>query len=96
MTLRPYQAKAKQDIYDSWSLGHSNVLAVLPTGAGKTVLFSDIIHNHLGACCAIAHRQELVSQISMALARDKVRHRIIGPKSVVKLCVNLHMSELGS
>lgn len=94
--LRPYQAKAKQDIYDAWEQGFVNVLAVLPTGAGKTVLFSDIIHDHIGASCAIAHRQELVSQISLALARDKVRHRIIGPKSVVKLCVNLHMLELGA
>jgi superfamily II DNA or RNA helicase len=68
---------------------------VLPTGAGKTVLFSDILKEHTGSSCAIAHRQELVSQISLALARDGVRHRIIGPKSVVKLCVNLHMSEVG-
>lgn len=94
--LRPYQAEAKENIYTAWVQGFVNVLAVLPTGAGKTVLFSDIIHDHKGASCAIAHRQELVSQISLALARDKVRHRIIGPKSVVKLCVNLHMLEIGA
>ncbi len=94
--LRPYQADAKNAIYLAWSQGFANVLAVLPTGAGKTVLFSDIIHDHNGPVCAIAHRQELVSQISLALARDKVRHRIIGPKSVVKLCVNIHMAELGA
>lgn len=96
MQLRPYQAKAKQDIYAAWDQGFVNTLAVLPTGAGKTVLFSEIVKEHRGASCAIAHRQELVSQISLALARDKVRHRIIGPKSVVKLCVNLHMLELGA
>lgn len=95
MQLRPYQAKAKQDIYDSWNAGNSNVLAVLPTGAGKTVLFSEIIKENQGATCAIAHRQELVSQISLALAKDGVRHRIIGPQSVVRLVVNLHMAELG-
>ena len=94
--LRPYQADAKKAIYLAWSQGFVNVLAVLPTGAGKTVLFSDIIHDHKGSVCAIAHRQELVSQISLALARDKVRHRIIGPKSVVKLCVNIHMTEVGA
>lgn len=93
--LRPYQAQAKSEIYAAWAAGAVNVLAVLPTGAGKTVTFSDILHDHKGASCAIAHRQELVSQISLALARDRVRHRIIGPKSVVKLCVNQHMSELG-
>jgi len=35
MQLRPYQAEAKAAVYNSWALGHSNVLAVLPTGAGK-------------------------------------------------------------
>lgn len=95
-TLRPYQRRAKDDIYAAWDQGFANVLAVLPTGAGKTVTFSDILHDHQGASCAIAHRQELVAQISLALARDRVRHRIIGPKNVVKLCVNLHMAELGA
>lgn len=94
--LRPYQSQAKTDIHAAWAGGFSNVLAVLPTGAGKTVLFSDILHDHQGASCAIAHRQELVAQISLALARDRVRHRIIGPKSIVKLCVNIHMAELGA
>lgn len=94
--LRPYQADAKNAIYLAWSQGFANVLAVLPTGAGKTVLFSDIIREHNAPVCAIAHRQELVSQISLALARDGVRHRIIGPKSVVKLCVNIHMAEVGA
>lgn len=94
--LRPYQAGIKNDIYAAWNAGAVNVLAVLPTGAGKTVTFSDIIHDHQGASCAIAHRQELVSQISLALARDSVRHRIIGPKNVVKLCVNIHMAEIGA
>lgn len=95
-TLRPYQRQAKDAIYEAWDQGFNNVLAVLPTGAGKTVTFSDILHDHAGASCAIAHRQELVAQISLALARDRVRHRIIGPKNVVKLCVNLHMAELGA
>ena len=93
--LRPYQSEIKAAVYAEWAAGKSNILAVLPTGAGKTVTFSDIIHEHNSACCVIAHRQELVSQISLALARDGVRHRIIGPTKVVKLCVNLHMAELG-
>ena len=96
LKLRPYQAATKTDIYQAWDDGVDNVIAVLPTGAGKTVTFSDIIHDHQGASCAIAHRQELVSQISLALARDRVRHRIIGPKNVVKLCVNIHMAEVGT
>lgn len=93
--LRPYQQDVENDIYNEWSLGHRNVLAVLPTGAGKTVLFSKIIHDHKGASCAIAHRQELVSQISLALARNGVRHRVIGPNKLIRIIVQLHMIEVG-
>lgn len=94
--LRPYQQELKNQIYNHWNdHQHSNVLAVLPTGAGKTVFFSSIIAEHAGATCAVAHRQELVSQISLALARNKVRHRIIGPTNVVKMIVRLHMEEVG-
>lgn len=94
--LRPYQQELKNNIYNHWNNHqHSNVLAVLPTGAGKTVFFSSIIAEHAGATCAVAHRQELVSQISLALARNKVRHRIIGPTNVVKMIVRLHMEEVG-
>jgi len=96
MQLRPYQAENKQNIYDAWGNGARNVLSVLPTGGGKTVIVSDIFREHVGASCAIAHRQELVTQISLALARDEVRHRIIGPKSVVRLAVNIHMEEVGT
>ncbi len=95
MKLRPYQFKCEEDIYAQWARGYRNVLAVLPTGAGKTVVFSEIIKKNKGPSCAITHRQELVTQISLALARDGVRHRIIGPKSVVKQAVALHMEDLG-
>lgn len=94
MQLRPYQAKLKTDIYNAWAVV-PNVLAVLPTGGGKTVLFSDILKDHTPARVAIAHRQELVGQISLALARDGVRHSIIGPKNVIKFIVSTHMQEVG-
>jgi DNA repair protein RadD len=93
--LRPFQAKAKAAVYAAWAAGAKNTLLVEPTGAGKTVIFSDIINEHDGPSVAIAHRQELVSQISLALARNEVRHRIIGPQTVVRTVVNLHMLELG-
>lgn len=93
--LRPFQATLKRDIYDAWQSGHRNVLAVAPTGAGKTVIFSDILREHAAPSVAIAHRHELVTQISVALARNGVRHRIIGAASLVRNCVSLHMNETG-
>jgi superfamily II DNA or RNA helicase len=92
--LYDYQQDLEDDIFSAWSDGAKNVLAVLPTGGGKTVLFADIIRKHVGACVCIAHRQEIVSQISLALARNGVRHKVIGPQSLATACVNLHMIEL--
>jgi superfamily II DNA or RNA helicase len=92
--LRDYQADMEQAIQSAWG-AIRYILSVLPTGGGKTVLFAEIIRKTVGAVCAVAHRQELVGQISLALARDGIRHKIIGPKSVVKLCIHMHQTELG-
>lgn len=92
---RPYQAKLDADIATAWAGGARDVMAVLPTGGGKTVVFSNIISRERGASVAIAHRQELVGQMSLALARNDVRHRVIGPRAVQAACVALHMGELG-
>jgi superfamily II DNA or RNA helicase len=94
VALRPYQAEAEQGVYQIWQQ-HRNALAVLPTGAGKTVLFSKILHDFAGHSVAIAHRQELVAQISLALGRNGVRHRIIAPDSVRANIEALQMMELG-
>lgn len=93
--LRPYQLDLKHAVYDAWRAGARVVLAVAPTGAGKTVLFSSIIHEFQVATCAIAHRQELVGQIALALARSGVKHRIIAPADVIRQCQRQQIDELG-
>jgi len=92
--LRPYQATIKAAVFQHWAAGNRNVLVKSPTGSGKTVLFSDVVNTADRAAAVIAHRSELVSQTSLALAREGVRHRIIGPDSLRKNCVTLHMAEL--
>ena len=92
--LRPYQQTVKAQIVAAW-LAVRYVLAVSATGSGKTVLFSDIIASEPGASVVVAHRHELVGQISMALARNGVRHRIIGSTELAKECGAAHMDELG-
>jgi len=97
MQLRPYQADAKAAAYDAWQdPAVRNVLISMATGSGKTVLFGSILADHQGASCAIAHRQELVGQISMALGRFGVRHKIIGPTKVIKHIINEQVIELGA
>lgn len=95
MRARPYQTELDAKIHNSWRQGARNTLAVLPTGGGKTWIFSNIIKNNTGPAVAIAHRQEIVAQISLSLAKHGVRHRLIAPNNVVKLINRLHMDELG-
>ena len=95
MKLRPYQQALETSALDAWAVGDCNVLAVLPTGGGKTVILSKIASDNVGACVAIAHRQELVGQISQAFARNGLKHRIVGPKNVIKQIVKNHVVELG-
>lgn len=85
----------ERQIYAAWQEpGVRTVMPVLPTGAGKTVLFSKIAADQREGVAAVAHRSELVSQMSLALARNGVRHRVIGQKSLQRVCNTLHMQEL--
>ena len=64
----------------------------------NTVVASELIRQEQqagGYFAAIAHRQELVGQISLALARQGVMHDIVAPRPVVRFCSNQHVEELG-
>lgn len=95
VSLRPYQQDLDDQIVKAWDNGAQNVLAVLPCGGGKTVIFSNRIVQHDGASIAISHRQELLGQMSRTLARYGVKHRIIGPKNVVRNVISSHIIEFG-
>lgn len=95
MQLREYQQKLKDGLYASWRSGNKNVMLVSPTGSGKTVVMGSIASDQTVPGCIIAHRTELVGQISLALARFGISHNVIGPSSTVKFCISQHISELG-
>lgn len=71
----------------------------LDTGGGKTVTLSSIVRYHLtsalGAVCVIAHRQELVGQLSLTLARNGIRHNIIAAEKTRRAIAKSHVEELG-
>jgi ATP-dependent helicase IRC3 len=69
ITLRPYQQEALDAILANEAKGISKQLVVLPTGAGKTVLFSHlpIIREDTLPMLVLAHRAELLEQ-----ARNKI------------------------
>lgn len=69
--LRPYQVEAKRAVLQEWESGHQRTLLVLPTGGGKTIVFTSVLEeqvrkgNRRGLI--LAHREELLSQ-----AEDKL------------------------
>lgn len=81
MQLRPYQIKSVADIRISF-ISHSKVLFGLPTGGGKTVCFCYIVSNAIlknKKILILAHRQEIIGQISEALSSFGIGHGLIMP-----------------
>jgi ATP-dependent helicase IRC3 len=74
MPLRPYQVKAITKINEALSAGISRQLLVMPTGSGKTEVFShlpEILKHRLpGQMMVLLHRDELAQQ-----AINKLRKR---------------------
>jgi DNA repair protein RadD len=93
--LRGFQRDLRAACDAEWEAGAINVMPVLPTGGGKTVVMGDFARTHDGYGCAIAHRGELVGQISLAMAREGIRHDIIGPKALIRTIVDRHMERIG-
>lgn len=94
-TLTDYQQQAKTGIYQAYRDGARVVGVELPTGAGKTVLMGSIAHEYDGYGVSIAHRGILVGQMSVALAREGLRHDIIAPDSLIRTINAIHMQEFG-
>ena len=96
--LRFFQQNLEANCYNAWGIGAQNVMPVSATGSGKTVVIAKMLFDEPGASIAIAHRRELVSQIAVALARNGVRHRVVGAKKgspLVRVITALQVAELG-
>lgn len=72
MQLRPYQEEAQEAIQAEWEQGVQKTLLVLPTGCGKTIVFSKIIEERVRKgerVLVLAHRGELLDQASDKLTK---------------------------
>lgn len=85
ITLRDYQQKAKESIFRRWNTV-DNILYQMPTGTGKTRLFTSIIrdinvwglrHNIIFRVLIIAHRSELIEQSSRCLSKYRIEHGVL-------------------
>lgn len=94
MELRPYQNEAVQAIRNEWKDGRQKTLLVLPTGTGKTVVFSKVVEEETqdgSKALILAHRGELLDQASVKLmetsgldsALEKAESSSIGSKKKV-------------
>lgn len=93
--LAGFQETMSNGIDNAWNNGARVVLAVAPTGSGKTVMAGHKAMQHRGAGCIMAHRRELVGQISVAYARNGLVHDIIGQPKTIKQVRMAHMEEFG-
>lgn len=78
--LRPYQADLVDKTREAMLAGHRSILLVAPTGAGKTVMFSHFTASAVAKknrVLVLAHREELLDQISQTLSAFKVPHSFI-------------------
>ena len=73
MELRPYQQAAKAAVLDEWDRGVDKTLLVLPTGTGKTIVFSAVTEEAVrrgGRVLILAHRGELLEQAADKLEKS--------------------------
>lgn len=81
--LRPYQAEMKLKVYSLWDK-MDNVMLQMPTGTGKTIVFTSVVkdirkwcveHSPESKILIVAHRKELIDQASRKLGA--IPHGII-------------------
>ena len=76
--LRDYQIDLIAQIEAAIAQGHRRIMLQLPTGAGKTRCFVELVKNHRFApyadgvynCLIIAHRTELIDQAKKYLKQE--------------------------
>ena len=68
MQLRPYQIEALQAVHDAFERGIHRQLLSLPTGAGKTVVFAELVRQRPGRTLVLAHRDRLIEQAHAKLS----------------------------
>ena len=80
MSLRDYQVESINKIRESFSQGNKKALLVLPTGAGKTMVFCTMIkeaYKKGKKAVVITRGRKIVDQASQRLFREHVPHGVM-------------------
>lgn len=81
-TLRPYQSQAVDDLRAAMRAGSRRPLLTMPTGAGKAVVLAEVARMATARgqrTLVLAHRKELIQQLSEKVLAVGVDHGIILP-----------------
>jgi superfamily II DNA or RNA helicase len=84
MKLRPYQKESINQLRTAFSSGHKRVILCAPTGAGKTVMFSEMVRLSVekeNKVLIVTDRKELLTQSGGALQRFNIKSSSLTPKT---------------
>lgn len=79
LPLRPYQVEAIDAIHRAETRGVRRQVVALPTGTGKTVIFSHLIARRASRSLVVAHRDELIEQAAAKI-------RAVDPRATIGIC----------
>lgn len=97
-TLRPYQQSLIAETYDQWNSGVQFVAMVSATGSGKSMTLTAIVAKERDRgqyVLVLAHRQELITQLSDTMGRMEIRHQVIAANKVVRFAAKQSMENHG-
>lgn len=89
IALRSYQQAVVDQVRQKYAAGFRAPMVVMPTGAGKTTVFSYVTTNAAAKSRCVyllCHRAELVKQITMTLASFGCAHQVIAPPAIGRQC----------
>ena len=98
MELRPYQTQSVNEARASFSENHKCIILTIPTGGGKTVIFSYIVQNALkkgNRAMILCDRKELIKQAHKNIAQYGLSPTIIAPGHR-QLLNNLYLASVDS
>lgn len=98
MKLRQYQTDLLNRCREAYGQGHRAVLMQAETGLGKTAMMAAAANGvtQKGNTAGIVmHRQELILQTGLTLAKQKIYHGMIAPDDVMREAIKSQMQEFG-
>lgn len=83
IVLREHQTDLVNRLLDRWAYNpHLNLLAVLATSGGKTAIVCHLVGENKGVSLVLAHRDILISQLSLTLCKFGIVHNLIASAKV--------------